>query len=79
MNTPNIPGFTAEATLSRSGRYYQIATFPSSSHLVVPQSRATCAFKAGRLAGRCLAAGYDHYDCMELAADFNNFCNAYDL
>jgi hypothetical protein len=43
-----------------------------------PSSR-TCAFKAGRLAGRCYQLGFDHQDCMEAAADFNSFCNAHDL
>lgn len=79
MKTTNIPGFTAEATLNSGSKRYRIATRRSENRRVVAQSKMTCAFKAGRLAGRCLQAGYDHQNCMELAADFNNFCNAYDL
>lgn len=75
MNTTNIPGFTAEATLNSSSRRYRIATRSSDNHRVVAQSKMTCAFKAGRLARRCLQAD-DHQDCIEIAADFNNFCNA---
>ena len=75
----NIPGFTAEASLYHVNENFQAATRTANDERVVPQSKMTCAFKAGRLAGRCLALGHDHGDCMELAADFNQFCNAYDL
>ncbi len=74
----NTPGFTAEATLN-SSRHHRITARPSNNQQVIPQSRMTCAFKAGRLAGRCLQAGFDHFDCMAAAADFNEFCNEYDL
>ena len=74
-----IPGFTAEAALDSSIRDYRMLGRPSSERGVIPQSKMTCAFKAGRLAGRCLAAGFDHYDCMQTAADFNDFCNQHDL
>lgn len=74
-----MPGFTAEATLKYDGRQYRGAARFSGIEGVIPQSKATCAFKAGRLAGRCLALGYDRYDCYALAADFNNFCNQHDL
>jgi hypothetical protein len=75
----NIPGFTAESSLYQTSSQYQLSTRPSNNQRVIAQTRATCAFKAGRLAGRCLQLGYDHGDCMETAADFNEFCNAYDL
>ena len=75
----NIPGFTAEASLYHGSENYQAATRRANDQQVVPQSKMTCAFKAGRLAGRCLALGHDHGDCMALAADFNQFCNDYDL
>ena len=75
----NMPGFTAEMSVSGNNKPYRITTRASNNRRIVAQSRMTCAFKAGRLAGRCLAAGFDHVDCMELAADFNSFCNAYDL
>ena len=75
----NIPGFTAEASLSHGSENYQAATSGPNDQQVVPQSRMTCAFKAGRLAGRCLGLGHDHGDCMAVAADFNQFCNDYDL
>jgi hypothetical protein len=77
MNTMNMPGFTAEATLDSSNKPYQSAMRHWSNQQVVPQSPMTCAFKAGRLAGRCLALGLDN--CYELAADFYKFCNDYDL
>ena len=75
----NIPGFTAEASLYHGSEGYQAATSSANDQQVVPQSRLTCAFKAGRLAGRCLALGHDHGACMATAADFNQFCNDYDL
>ena len=75
----NIPGFTAEASLYQGAENYQAATRSANDQRVVPQSRLTCAFKAGRLAGRCLSLGHDHGDCMAAAADFNQFCNDYDL
>jgi hypothetical protein len=75
----NMPGFTAKATLNSSSKHYRITTRPSNNQRVIAQSKMTCAFKAGRLAGRCLQLGYDRYDCMGAAADFNAFCNEYDL
>jgi hypothetical protein len=75
----NMPGFTAESALHSGEKHYRITTRPSGHQQIIAQSRMTCAFKAGRLAGRCLAAGYDHGNCMELAADFNAFCNEHDL
>jgi hypothetical protein len=75
----NIPGFTAEATLNSSSKHYRITMHPSSNQGVIAQSRMTCAFKAGRFAGRCLQLGFDKGDCMEGAAEFNAFCNEYDL
>jgi hypothetical protein len=75
----NMPGFTAEAGLNRSGKYYRMVSRASGGQRVVPQSRMTCAFKAGRLAGRCLSLGYDHQACMETASDFFEFCNEHDL
>ena len=75
----NIPGFTAEATLNSSSKHYRATTRPSNNQRVIAQSKMTCAFKAGRLAGRCLALGFDHGDCMAAAADFNGFCNEHDL
>jgi hypothetical protein len=79
MHPTSLPGFTAEATLHVCKQHYRAAVRSSRQQGVIAQSRATCAFKAGRLAGRCLQLGYDHYDCMQAAADFNEFCNAYDL
>jgi hypothetical protein len=75
----NIPGFTGEASLYNSDAIYQTSALTSNTQQVIPQSRMTCAFKAGRLAGRCLQLGFDHQDCMGAAADFNDFCNAHDL
>lgn len=75
----NMPGFTADATLAESDDSYRITVRPWNEQRVIPQSRMTCAFKAGRLAGRCLGLGYDRDDCYALAADFNTFCNDYDL
>ena len=75
----SMPGFTAEASLSGGDEHYQSTFISSNDEQIIPQSKATCAFKAGRLAGRCLGAGIDRYDCYDLAADFNAFCNAYDL
>jgi hypothetical protein len=75
----NIPEFTAEAALNSSSKHYRITMRPSNNQQVIAQSRATCAFKAGRLAGRCLQIGHDHQLCMETAADFFQFCNVYDL
>ena len=76
----NMPGFNAEASLGGKVGHYHGAARSSTHQQIVPQSKDTCAFKAGRLAGRCLAAGiYDRYDCYALAADFNQFCNEYDL
>jgi len=75
----NIPGFTAEAALNSSSRHYRITTRPSNNQRVIAQSKLTCAFKAGRFAGRCLSLGYDHHDCMYGAADFYEFCNLHDL
>jgi hypothetical protein len=75
----NMPGFTAEAALTRGGKHCAMMTRPSNGQRVIPQSRMTCAFKAGRLAGRCLALGFDHQDCMETASDFFQFCNEHDL
>ena len=75
----NIPGFTAEASLYHGSENYQAETRRTNDEQVVPQSRMTCAFKSGRLAGRCLSLGHDHGDCMALAADFNQFCNDHDL
>ncbi|MCM3900744.1 MAG: hypothetical protein ND866_03480 [Pyrinomonadaceae bacterium] len=75
----NIPGFTADASLYHGSEHYQAGTLGSTDQQVVAQSRMTCAFKAGRLAGRCLSLGHDHGDCMAAAADFNQFCNDYDL
>ena len=74
-----IPGFTAEATLSVGQTYGGIMSRRRSVQQVVAQSKMTCAFKAGRLAGRCLSLGFDHGDCMQAAADFNAFCNEHDL
>ena len=74
-----LPGFTAEATLNSATEHYRFILLPSDSQGVVAQSRMTCAFKAGRLAGRCLQLGFDHGACMETAADFNQFCNDHDL
>jgi len=79
MNTVNMPEFTAEATLHNSGKQYLMATRSSKDQGVIAQSSKTCAFKAGRLAGRCLQLGYDHQDCMEVAADFYDFCNTHGL
>lgn len=78
MNIPNLPGFTAEAALN-GGEPYRGHALVSEPQRVVAQSRLTCAFKAGRLAGRCLSLGFDHGDCMEAAADFNQFCIEHDL
>ena len=77
MNT--IPGFTADASLVDDSEHYRITTRPSIDQGIVAQSKMTCAFKAGRLAGRCLQLGFDHGDCMYAAADFNSFCNEHDL
>jgi hypothetical protein len=74
-----LPQFTAEATLKHSGNPYPSKVRSWTNQQVIPQSRMTCAFKAGRLAGRCLALGYEHGDCYALAADFNTFCNEHDL
>jgi hypothetical protein len=75
-----MPGFTADATLGKSGNSYRITVRPwNEQQRVIPQSRLTCAFKAGRLAGRCLGLGHDPGDCYAAAADFNTFCNDYDL
>ena len=79
MNSMNMPGFTAELALESAGSQYLASNRTSSSQLIIPQSKLTCAFKAGRLAGRCLGVGFDHSDCMALAADFNDFCNTHDL
>lgn len=79
MNNVNIPGFTAEVTLSDNNKHYWTTTCPTNNQRVIPQSKMTCAFKAGRLAGRCLQLGFSHYDCMAAAADFNQFCNEYGL
>ncbi len=79
MNTLHIPGFTAEASLDGGSEPYQITTRPSINQRIIAQSKMTCAFKAGRLAGRCLSLGFDHGDCMYAAADFNSFCNEHDL
>ena len=75
----NMPGFNAEATMESNSKNYRITTRASNNQRIITRSRLTCGFKAGRLAGRCLAAGYDHGDCMELATDFNAFCNSHDL
>jgi hypothetical protein len=75
----NMPGFTAEAALNKRREYQGITTLLPRNQRVIAQSKMTCAFKAGRLAGRCLALGFDHFDCMEAAADFNEFCNEHDL
>ena len=75
----NIPGFTAETTLNTNSGRYRITPRPANNQPVTAQSRMTCAFKAGRLAGRCLQLGYDHQSCMTTAADFNDFCNEHDL
>src|SRR5262245_13480558 len=77
--TMSIPGFTAEAALNSSNKHYRITTRPFSKQRVIAQSKLTCAFKAGRLAGRCLQLGFDRQDCMQTAADFNDFCNEHDL
>jgi hypothetical protein len=63
-----MPGFTAEAALTSSGKYYGMVSHASSGQRVFPQSRMTYAFKAGRLAGCCLSLGYGHQACMETAA-----------
>ena len=78
-NEMKLPGFTAEATLKGPNEHYRMALLQSDYQGVIAQSRMTCAFKAGRLAGRCLQLGYDHGLCMETAADFNQFCNDHDL
>jgi len=75
----NMPGFTAAASLYHGSEHYQADTVGSNDQQVVAQSRMTCAFKAGRLAGRCLSLGFDRSDCMATAADFNQFCNDHDL
>jgi hypothetical protein len=75
-----IPGFISEASLTINERYSSSTRFSGNQETtVIIQSRRTCAFKAGRLAGRCLGLGYSHGDCMELAADFYGFCNQHDL
>ena len=79
MNSMNMPGFTAAASLYHGGQHYQGKKRRSTDQQVVAQSRMTCAFKAGRLAGRCLQLGHEHGACMEAAADFNQFCNEHDL
>lgn len=79
MNTMHIPGFTAKASLDGGSEHYQITIRPSIDQRIIAQSKITCAFKAGRLAGSCLRLGFDHADCMYAAADFNSFCNEYDL
>lgn len=75
----NMPGFTAEVTLNSNSKHYQITIRRFNNQRVIAQSRITCAFKAGRLAGRCLQLGFDRQDCMEAAADFNDFCNTHGL
>ena len=74
-----LPGFSAEAVLTRRRAGYRSSAREGTHHGIAPQSKMTCAFKAGRLAGRCLAAGFEHSACMETAADFNSFCNEHDL
>jgi len=74
-----LPGFVAEAGLNTRTAGYRSSTSGGTHRGVVPQSKMTCAFKAGRLAGRCLAAGFDHQACMDTASDFNSFCNEHDL
>jgi hypothetical protein len=75
----NMPGFTAEASLSGNNKHHRITTRASNNQRIIAQSKMTCAFKAGRFAGRCLAAGFDSGDCYYAAADFNSFCNEYGL
>ena len=42
MNTMNMPGFTAEASLSKQGKFYRLpATYVSDSFGVEPQLRKT--------------------------------------
>jgi hypothetical protein len=42
MNTMNMPGFTAEASLSKQGKFYRLpATYVSDSFGVQPQLRKT--------------------------------------
>ncbi len=42
MNTVNMPGFTAEASLSKQGKFYRLpATYVSDSFGVQPQLRKT--------------------------------------
>lgn len=74
-----LPGFTAEQSLNGAGGNYRMASRPTSDQRVIPQSKLTCSFKAGRLAGRCLQLNYDHQLCMDTAADFYDFCNQHDL
>lgn len=74
-----MPGYAGEASLYKTSGHYRLTTRYSNNLQIIAQSKMTCAFKAGRLAGRCLQLGFDHQDCMGTAIDFNDFCNEHDL
>lgn len=74
-----LPKLTYTEAVSNRSRQYGAATRRADTQGVTAQSRMTCAFKAGRLAGRCLSLGFNSGDCYAAAADFNQFCNDLDL
>jgi hypothetical protein len=74
-----MPSFAAEASLYKTSGHYRMTTRSSNNLQIIAQSKMVCAYKAGRLNGRCKQAGFDSGDCDALAADFNAFCNEHDL
>jgi hypothetical protein len=75
----NLPGFTADAALCIGSMHYRCTPYRSSSQQVIAQTKVSCAFKAGRLVGRCLQLGYSNIDCYTAGEDFFDFCNKLDL
>lgn len=76
MNTVNMPGFTAEASLDRTSRYHQMAQEPSGGGAIRPASfldrrcytrcRTTC--RCGGLTGGNLGACLRecNADCLQV-------------
>jgi hypothetical protein len=76
MNTINMPGFTAEASLYNGGEYYETRTRISNNQQIIPQVSARCIHKANRYYDRCRLVGYGNATCAQFAVDFADFCEA---
>ena len=72
-----MPGFTAEASLSRASDCYRISCiFTAGTNQVVPQVPVSCYIWSIRYLNGCIQAGHDPEACAYEFERWVDFCSA---